>query len=169
MPRCRRDHHCALEPAAATADGADTIDTDEVIAAIVHVEESSQPIIMTMRVGAVLPMLATATGLVFAAFLPGHFVEPLITAAVASNDGYNPFARDVPSIDRLLTQVRDDGYAYNEGHLMPGVSALAFPLIDRAGTLVTVMAVMGREERLKPPCSAKIIAELKNAARKFSR
>jgi DNA-binding IclR family transcriptional regulator len=47
---------------------------------VVHVEESSQPIIMTMRVGAVLPMLATATGLVFAAFLPRHFTEPLIKA-----------------------------------------------------------------------------------------
>ena len=52
---------------------------------------------------------------------------------------------------------------------MPGVSALAFPLIDRAGTLVAVMAVMGREERLKPPGSGKIIVELKEAARKFSR
>ena len=40
---------------------------------VVHVEESSQPIIMTMKVGAVLPMLATATGLVFAAFLPRAF------------------------------------------------------------------------------------------------
>ena len=37
---------------------------------IVHVEESSQPIIMTMRVGAVLPVLQTASGLAFAAF-PG--------------------------------------------------------------------------------------------------
>jgi len=135
---------------------------------VVHVEDSSQPIIMTMRVGAVLPMLATATGLVFAAFLPKHFVEPLITAALKSNDNYNPFARDTASIERLVAQVHDEGYAYNEGHLMPGVSALAFPLIDRAGTLVAVMAVMGREDRLKPSGSAEIIAELKAAARKFS-
>lgn len=136
---------------------------------VVHVEDSSQPIIMTMRVGAVLPMLATATGLVFAAFLPKHFVEPLMTTALASNDGYNTFARDAVTIDRLVTQAREQGYAYNEGHLMPGVSALAFPLIDRSGTLVAVMAIMGREERLKPPGSAKIITELKGAARIFSR
>src|SRR5580765_8943861 len=45
---------------------------------IVNVAESSQPIIMTMRIGAVLPILATATGLAFAAFLPRHFTEPLI-------------------------------------------------------------------------------------------
>jgi DNA-binding IclR family transcriptional regulator len=135
---------------------------------VVHVEDSSQPIIMTMRVGAVLPMLATATGLVFAAFLPGHFVEPLITSALASDDGYNAFARDFGTIERLIAQVRDQRYAYNEGHLMPGVSALAFPLIDRAGALVAAMAVMGREERLKPPGSAKIIVDLKQAAQNFS-
>lgn len=136
---------------------------------VVHVEDSSQPIIMTMRVGAVLPMLATATGLVFAAFLPRHFVKPLIAAALTSDDGHNAFARDVGAIERLIAQVRNQHYAYNEGHLMPGVSALAFPLIDRAGTLVAVMAIMGREERLKPPRSAKIIADLKQAAQNFSR
>jgi DNA-binding IclR family transcriptional regulator len=40
---------------------------------IVHVEESSQPGIMTMRIGATLPILQTASGLTFAAFLPRHF------------------------------------------------------------------------------------------------
>jgi DNA-binding IclR family transcriptional regulator len=68
-----------------------------------------------------------------------------------------------------IAQVRDQGYAYNEGHLMPGVSALAFPLTDRAGTLVAVMAVMGRKERLKPPGNIKIITSLKDAAHAFSR
>jgi DNA-binding IclR family transcriptional regulator len=136
---------------------------------VVHVEDSSQPIIMTMRVGAVLPMLASATGLVFATFLPRHFVEPLMTASLNSGDGYKVFTRDPTKIEQLITQVRDQGYAYNEGHLMPGVSALAFPLTDRAGTLVAVMAVMGREERLKPPGNVKIISSLHDAARSFSR
>ena len=43
---------------------------------IVHVEESSQPIIMTMRIGAVLPILATATGLAFAAPVDGRTSSP---------------------------------------------------------------------------------------------
>jgi DNA-binding IclR family transcriptional regulator len=136
---------------------------------VVHVEESSQPIIMTMRVGAVLPMLASATGLVFAAYLPRHFTEPLMAASLNANEGYVVFARDAASIERLITEVRGQGYAYNEGHLMPGVSALAFPLIDRAASLVAVMAVMGRQERLKPPQSAKMIADLKDAANSFRR
>jgi DNA-binding IclR family transcriptional regulator len=124
---------------------------------------------MTMRVGAVLPMLATATGLVFAAFLPRHFSEPIITAALKAQDGLNVFARDSAAIERLIMQVREQGYAYNQGHLMPGVSALAFPLIDRTATLVAVMAVMGRHERLNPRDGAETIAYLKEASTSFSR
>ena len=136
---------------------------------VVHVEESSQPIVMTMRIGAALPMLATATGLVFAAFLPRHFTEPFLTAEMQAGGGLNVFTRDSTEIERLIEQVREQGYAYNGGHLMPSVSALAFPLIDRAGTLVAVMAVMGSDERLSPEHGAETIARFKEAASGFSR
>src|SRR4029450_7966204 len=101
---------------------------------IVHIAESSQPIIMTMRVGATLPILQTASGLVFASFLPRHFTEPLIRTELKAVDGVNLFARDFATVERLLKQVRKQGYAFNEGHLMPG--AAAFPVIDRTTTLV---------------------------------
>jgi DNA-binding IclR family transcriptional regulator len=136
---------------------------------VVQVEESSQPIVMTMRVGAVLPMLATATGLVFAAFLPAHFTRPLIEAALAANDQNNVFARDRAAIDRLIAQVREQGYAYNEGHLMQGVNAAAFPLIDRSSSLVAVMAVMGRDQHINLDDGMPTIEKLKDAARGFSR
>lgn len=136
---------------------------------VVHIEESSQPIIMTMRIGAVLPILATATGLVFAALLPPHFTAPLIDAALRANDGLDLFARDSAGIARLIEGVRKQGYAYNEGHLLQGVSAAAFPLIDRTSSLVAVLAVMGRQERLGTRDGDKIIAGLLKATRGFGR
>jgi len=136
---------------------------------IVRVEESSQPIIMTMRVGAVLPILATATGLAFAAFLPPHFTQPLIRDALKSDGGLNLFARDLAGIKRLIKEVREQGYAFNEGHLMQGVSAVAFPLFDRTRILVAVLAVMGRRERVNPRDGAEMIAHLQDAARNFGR
>jgi DNA-binding IclR family transcriptional regulator len=136
---------------------------------IVHVDESSQPIIMTMRIGAALPILATASGLAFAAFLPRHFTKPLIKKALKTDDGLNLFARDFAAIDRLVAEVREQGYAFNEGHLMPGVSAVAFPLFDRSTALVAVLAVMGRHERVNPRDGAKMIAFLKKATRNFGR
>jgi DNA-binding IclR family transcriptional regulator len=50
---------------------------------------------------------------------------------------------------------------------MPGVSALAFPLIDRLATLVAVLGVVGRHERLNPRDGAETIAYLKDVASGF--
>ncbi len=50
---------------------------------------------------------------------------------------------------------------------MPGVSAAAFPLIDRTATLVAVLAVMGRHERVNPRNGAEMIAYLKKATKTF--
>jgi DNA-binding IclR family transcriptional regulator len=136
---------------------------------IIHVEESSQPIIMTMRTGAVLPIMATATGLAFASFLPRHFTEPLIRTELDAKGSLNLFARDLAAIDRLIVQVRDQGYAYNEGHLMQGVSSAAFPLFDRTATLVAVLAVMGRQERVNPRDGVEMIIHLKKETRNFGR
>ncbi len=136
---------------------------------VVHVEESSQPVIMTMRIGAVLPMLATATGLVFAAFLPPHFTEPLIAEALKARDCSNLFARNRAELRHLLNAVRAQGYAYNHGHLMRGVSAAAFPLLERSSKLVGVMAAMGRDDRINLDSGAATIARLMEAARNFNR
>ena len=135
---------------------------------VVHVEESSQPIIMTMRVGGVMPVLATATGVVFTTFLPRHFTEPLIDEAFKVPDRWDLFVRDRAELERLIRRVRKQGYAYNRGHLMQGVSAAAFPLFDRSSTLVGVLAVMGREERINQDEGSKTIAQLLKAVRSFS-
>jgi len=134
---------------------------------VVHVEESSQPIVMTMRIGAALPILATATGMVFAAYLPRHFTEPLIRASLNEKDRSNLFARDRISLDELAQQARSRGYVYNEGHLMQGVNAAAFPLLDRSSNVVAVMAVMGRAGKLNLHDGAKMIERLLTAARNF--
>jgi DNA-binding IclR family transcriptional regulator len=134
---------------------------------VVHVEESSQPIIMTMRAGAVLPMLSSATGLVCASFLPDHFTAPLIANAIAAQH-IGMFARAPKEVERLIERVRKQGYAYNKGHLMPGVSALAFPLFDRTGTLFSVMAVMGRDEKLNSRTGAGTRTLLTDIIRRFN-
>src|SRR5262249_10104353 len=136
---------------------------------IVNVVESSQPIVITMRVGAALPILQTASGLVFAAFLPQHFTRPLIRKALDADDTSTLFARELPAIERLIAQVRKQGYAFNDGHLMRGVSAAAFPLVDHTKKLVAVLAVMGRRERVNPAEGAELIAQLKRATRSFGR
>jgi DNA-binding IclR family transcriptional regulator len=135
---------------------------------VVHVEESSQPIIMTIRIGAVLPLLSTATGIVFAAFLPGKFTQPLVRASLQSADKHALLAHSSSAIETLLTEVRSRGFAYNEGHLMPTVCAAAFPLFDRTGALLAVLAAMGTQNRIGRDESSKAVRLLKEATSKFN-
>jgi DNA-binding IclR family transcriptional regulator len=41
---------------------------------MLRVEESSHPVIMTMKVGATLPLMHSAAGRVFAAFMPRRII-----------------------------------------------------------------------------------------------
>lgn len=112
---------------------------------IVSVEESSKPIVMTMRVGATLPLFRTATGWIFAAFMPRTVVKPLMRREIAVNRG--PVDRlDRVSLDRKLSEIRSSRLAGHSGHLLPGVKAVAAPLLDSRGKLFAAISVFGSSE-----------------------
>ena len=48
---------------------------------MLRVEESSHPVIMTMKVGATLPLMHSAAGRVFAAFMPRRITGAPTTQA----------------------------------------------------------------------------------------
>jgi DNA-binding IclR family transcriptional regulator len=133
----------------------------------VNVEESSHPIIMTMKVGATLPMLATAAGLIFGAFLPRIVTSKIIKAELRTASNTMPLARTKASVDRLLASVKKDGIATNRGHLIHGVGAIAAPLLNSQDQLIAVMSVIGREESLDMQPNSDIANQLRTAAREY--
>ena len=54
---------------------------------ITSVEESSKPVVVTMRVGATLPLFRTATGWIFGAFMPRTVVKPIMRTEIAAGRG----------------------------------------------------------------------------------
>jgi len=93
--------------------------------------------------------------------LPGP-QDPRHYSADTALGSQRAFARDHAGIERLIAQVHKKDYALNQGHLMPGISAAAFPSIDRTTTRVAALAMMGRHERVNP--GAEMIAYLRKAA-----
>src|SRR5215203_1633743 len=65
---------------------------------IIQWEEGSQPLAVTLRTGLVLPLLTSATGLVFAAYLPPPrtegFIQAELTAAAHRKFGEGPKTRE---------------------------------------------------------------------------
>lgn len=108
---------------------------------IVHIEESTQPVIMTMKLGAGLPVLGTAAGLVFAAYMLGTATKTLVEKEI---EQFN--ASTTEPLEDLLAKIRRDALSVKSGHLQPGVSAIAAPLLTLQGNLLAVVAIVTHEE-----------------------
>ncbi|MBB4838124.1 DNA-binding IclR family transcriptional regulator [Sphingomonas kyeonggiensis] len=90
-----------------------------------------RPAVMTsFGVGAVLPLLYSATGHIFLSFVPEVETDPLLERELADSE---MTAADVAAIRK---RVRADGRAYVEGTVIPGLRAAAFPIFDMQGRAI---------------------------------
>jgi DNA-binding IclR family transcriptional regulator len=126
-------------------------------------EEASRPVYMNIRVGSILPLLKTATGRVFAAFMPGEAVAALLEAELQE-------ARQAkPRAEALLADTRRHGLASVQGDLVPGVNAIAAPLFDHKGRIAGVIGALGRTEELDVSYEGPIAVALLHTAAEISR
>jgi len=130
---------------------------------VIDLEESSRPVYMNIRVGSILPLLPTATGLVFAACLPAGAAAPLL-AAEREAAGIDPAA-----LEARLAATRAAGLAAVRGDLVPGVAALAAPIFDHKGRIAAVVGLLGRTEELDVRFDGAAAARLRRAAAEISR
>jgi DNA-binding IclR family transcriptional regulator len=124
-------------------------------------EESSRPVFMNVRVGSILPLLTSATGRVFAAFLPEAAVHDLL----AIEGGRSEAA----ATRRVLDDARRNGCAAVQGALVPGVSAIAFPIFDHKSRIAGVIGALGGVKELDVSPRGKVAGALARTAREISR
>jgi DNA-binding IclR family transcriptional regulator len=111
---------------------------------IVRFEESTHPIHVNLRTGTVMSLINSATGQVFAAFLPAKVTENLIKAEYS--DGPGPAEERPPSrekIESILAEVRKHGLARAVGNPIPGVNAFSAPVFDHNRHIVLAITVLG--------------------------
>jgi DNA-binding IclR family transcriptional regulator len=126
-------------------------------------EESSRPVTMNIRVGSILPLSSTATGRVFASFLPSDEVSELLDAEMKASRGEK---RDV---QKLLDETRRHGLARVSGDLVPGVNALAAPIFDHKDRIAGVIGALGRSEELDVDYKGAVAVALLRSAVEISR
>jgi DNA-binding IclR family transcriptional regulator len=133
---------------------------------IIAVEESRKPIVLTMRVGATLPLFRTAIGWVFAANMPKSVLKPIIKHEKA--EGRGPIGIDsVRGTAQKLKLIREKRFAAHSGHLLHAVSGIAVPLWDASGAFVAVLSVFASADRLDTSDVGEPAKALKAAAQKF--
>jgi DNA-binding IclR family transcriptional regulator len=140
-------------------------------ATIVQWQESSHPVSVNLRAGAVLPLLASSTGRCFAAWLPramtAAMLDAELRAARASDDPRLPKSRD--EYDAILAEVRERGVARVQGTLLLGVHSFTVPVFDAAGQIVLALIALGHSGGFDSSWSSPILAALRERAAALTR
>ncbi len=147
---------------------------------IVHWEESPQAITVNLRLGDVMPLLSSATGLCFAAFMsqrqvlhnhaPQSRLALLLKDELARNQKLA--RKDVPAsmaeATTLLEEVRRRGMARVVDTLLPGVAGFCAPVFDADGHLALGMVALGSLATFDPTWDGAVARPLAAAARQLS-
>jgi DNA-binding IclR family transcriptional regulator len=112
---------------------------------VVRLEEPSHPVHIAMRVGSTVSLLETATGRIFAAFLPPATINAAFSERLDRlSIGYDPKRTTKgPAVEKLLADVRARKLARAVGEPLRGVNAFAAPVFDHNGTVVLSVTAMG--------------------------
>lgn len=138
---------------------------------VVHWEPSSAPVSLNLRVGAVLPLRRSATGRIFAAWLPPETTAPFLAAEPAVRadaDG----AAWAPG---LLETVRRDGVASVEvvsdfqDRSAVAVAAASAPVFDRDGQILLALTALGEAGRIDVSPGASLRTALIDCAAQLTR
>jgi flavin reductase (DIM6/NTAB) family NADH-FMN oxidoreductase RutF/DNA-binding IclR family transcriptional regulator len=133
---------------------------------MVRWEESSSPVSDNLRTGLVLPVLTSATGLAFAAWLPPEMTLPLIEAELAERAPGLPDAE----IEAQLADIRRSGVVRLVGtdafaDLYGGtINAASVPVFDQSGAMVLALTAIGDAKRLDLSDSGRLVAGLRRCA-----
>lgn len=110
---------------------------------IVRWERPRRPITVNVITGAVLDLLSSATGRVFAAWMPKKTVAPMI-ADELKNAKLLPELKSKVAVEALLAQIRAQGFAATNGqHKVPGVEAVAAPVFNFKNEITMAVLVVG--------------------------
>jgi len=147
---------------------------------VLHWEPSSRPVSMSLRAGAVLPLLRSATGRVFAAWLPDEVLAPFVAAeAAASVDGGEtgePGTRRLTAeVRRVRESVRRDGIAVLDqvasflDRSAVAVAAASVPVFDSDGRILLALTALGESGHIDVSAGAPVPRALAACARELAR
>jgi DNA-binding IclR family transcriptional regulator len=123
------------------------------------------------REGAVLPMLHTAAGKIFLAYMPPAVTDPMVAREIAEWNAHNT-EKDFLSPDSaaaIRDEVRKRGVARALGTYNPLLASLAAPIFNRDGGLELSLTVTGVKGSFDSSTKGPVARRLLDAAQAVSR
>ena len=137
---------------------------------VVRMEEGTGAVHVNMRVGSIMSLLGTATGRVFAAFLPPKMIENFIESGLDRASVGDEAGRQMTrkQINAHLAEVRENGLARAVERPIPGVNAFSAPVFDHAGSIALVITAIGPSHTFDADWNGPIAADLRKCAASIS-
>jgi DNA-binding IclR family transcriptional regulator len=138
---------------------------------IVRLEEPIQPLHVNLRTGTVMSLANTATGRLFAAYMPPKTVEGLLGDEL-SRFGHgtgSAAASTREALESLLAETRKHGLSRTRGQPIPGIDALCAPVFDAEGHIVLGILAMGPTATFDSNWDGAVAKALKRCATEVSR
>jgi DNA-binding IclR family transcriptional regulator len=114
-------------------------------ATIVRWADIGSAITVSIRAGAILPLMTSATGRAFSAFsrLPAMrrmLDDEIKAAADATKIAVTTVRRNH---EKILAEAREHGIARTSGSLTPGINGFSAPVFDHTGTMMAAVTSLG--------------------------
>lgn len=138
---------------------------------IVHWEESPESVTVNLRLGDVMPLLSSATGRCFAAYVSQEAIAPLLAHELARAQKLGRSTQlptNQAALQTLLTEVRAHGAGRVVGDLLPGIGGFCVPVFDANGHIALGMLALGALTDFDVEWDGAIHAPLRAAAQQLS-
>jgi DNA-binding IclR family transcriptional regulator len=114
-------------------------------ATIVRIIDAGNPITITLRPGAVLPLSRSATGRAFAAFCRSPYLKKMIDAELREQAETTQTAITTcrRQLEKTLTEIRAQGLSRASGSLTPGINGFSAPVYDHTNRMVAAITSLG--------------------------
>lgn len=137
---------------------------------IVRLEEPIEPLHVNLRTGTVMSLVNTATGRLFAAYLPPKVVERLLDDEFTRfGHGQAGSVLSKEKLEALLAETRKHGVSRTRGQPIPGIDAMCAPVFDFEGHIVLGILVMGPSATFDSAWDGSIAQALLRCAAEVSR
>lgn len=132
--------------------------------------DSSEILACNLRVGSILPLTISASGKLFLAHLSPKTTQPLVDKAIrqAQEQGKMKASEARHEIKRVVAQVRRDGFATTAGSLLPGLGAIAAPVLDSSGRIVAAITEIHKADASETVDGTPVKQTMVEAARTVS-
>lgn len=132
---------------------------------VVKYEESGRPINVEIQVGFHVPLLKSATGKCFAAFMHSDHINALLQQEIVQYDlRKEEVIAELEKVRKEQLAFRDNPYSG-----VPGTASIAHPIFDYTGNIVAALCVIGFAGDLNTDNESEEVKSLQQTAGKISK